>query len=162
MRQKLREIWQRTTTAIEKAQVKQQKAANNRRRAAEYAVGEKLWLLTAHFHLRGDKELDRSMKFSAEFIGPFTIIGVKERNAYKLELPPKFQMHDVVNISRLKRFVDGTDQFPSREVEEWRPSGEVVRDANGELEWEVERIIARRGGSEKPTILSEVERVHVV
>ena len=54
-----------------------------------------------------------------------------------------------MNIRRLKKFVDGSQQFPSREVEQWKPSGEVVRDANGQLEFEVEQILAQRGKTKK-------------
>jgi hypothetical protein len=153
LQQKMKEAWERATKSIERAQIRQQKSANKKRRAVEYSVGDKVWLSTAHIQLRGDKELERTMKFSAKFIGPFEILEVKNANAYKLKLPEKFQMHAVVNVDRLKKFVDGTDQFPSREVEEWRPSGEVVRDANGELEWEVERIIAQRGSERNRSYL---------
>jgi hypothetical protein len=153
LQQKMKEVWKRATTAMEKAQVRQQTSSNKNRREVVYSVGEKVWLSTAHIHLRANKELDRTMKFSAKYIGPFEIIEVKNANAYKLKLPDKFQMHAVVNVERLKKFVDGTDQFPTREVEEWRPSGEVVRDANGELEWEVERVIAQRGNERNRSYL---------
>jgi len=49
-----------------------------------------------------------------------------------------------VNISKLKRFVDGGETFPDREVEDVRPKGEI-RDDNNEQEWEVEKILAERG-----------------
>ena len=58
-------------------------------------------------------------------------------------------MHAVVNVERLKRYVDGADQIPDREVDDWRPSGEKVEDENGELEWEVDKIVAQRGGERK-------------
>ena len=90
---------------------------------------------------------------SITFIGPFTISQVVNPNAYRLELPESFGIHPTVNISRLKRFVDGSLQFPSREVEEWRPTGEKVRDENGELEFEVERILAQRGGGKRRQFL---------
>jgi hypothetical protein len=149
LHQQLEEVWKRATTSLEKAQARQKKAADLKRRAVEYQVGDKVLLSTAEIKLIGTKELNRSVKFESKFIGPFVISEVKNRNAYRLELPDKFKIHPVVNISRLKKWNDGSDQFPSREVEEWRPSGEVVRDANGELEWEVERILAEKGGARK-------------
>jgi hypothetical protein len=54
-------------------------------------------------------------------------------------------MHPVVNITRLKQYVDGQQQFPSREVEDGRMDGEVVLDDNGQKEWEVEKVLAQRG-----------------
>ena len=153
LQQRMKKVWEKATKSIERAQQRQQKSVNKKRRAVEYSVGDKVWLSTAHIHLKGDKELERTMKFSAKFIGPFEVIEVKNANAYKLKLPDSFQMHAVVNVERLKKYVDGTDQFPSREVEHWRPSGEPVRDANGELEWEVERIIAQRGNERNRSYL---------
>ena len=145
LQQKLQDGWERATTSMKKAQERQKTSADKKRRAVEYQVGDKVWLSTEKIVLRGNKQLDRSMKFGAKFIGPFEVVEVKNRNAYRLQLPESFKMHPVVNVERLKKYVDGEEQFPSREVEEWRPSGEVVRDANGQLEWEVERIIAQRG-----------------
>jgi hypothetical protein len=54
-------------------------------------------------------------------------------------------MHSTVNITRLKQYVDGAQQFPSREVEVWGPDGQVVLDDNGAKEWEVEEVLAQRG-----------------
>jgi hypothetical protein len=54
----------------------------------------------------------------------------------------------VVNISRLKRFNDGQERFPDREVEDVRP-GPVMRDENEEQEWEVEKVLAQRGSARK-------------
>ena len=66
-------------------------------------------------------------------------------NAYTLKLPPKMQIHPTVNISRLRRYVAGEEQFPDRYVEDFRPAA-VVQDENGEVtEWEVEAILAERG-----------------
>ena len=72
---------------MEKAQERQKKSADKRRRAVEYNVGDKVWLSTAHILLQGNKELDRSMKFGAKFIGPFEVVEVKNTNAYRLKLP---------------------------------------------------------------------------
>ena len=116
-------------------------------------MGDKVLLATEHIRMVGAKELKRSVKFAARFIGPFTVSQVVNPNAYRLELPDSFGIHPTVNISRLKKFVDGSHQFPSREVEEWRPTGEKVRDANGELEFEVDRILAQRGVGKKQQFL---------
>jgi len=102
-------------------------------------------LSTANIKMIGKKELKRSVKFTAKYIGPFDVIAVINPNAYKLDLPEQFKMHPTVNISHLRRYVDGSAQFPDREVEDWRPAGEKVRDANGELEYEVQKIMAHRG-----------------
>jgi hypothetical protein len=150
---RMRKVWEKATRSIEQAKARQKKAANSKRRAAEYQVGDEVLLSTENIQMVGANEFKRSVKFAAKFIGPFKVSQVVNANAYRLELPDKFGIHPVVNISRLKKFVNGAQQFPSREVEEWRPSGEVVRDANGELEFEVDRILAQRGGQKRKQYL---------
>ena len=88
------------------------------------------------------------MKFAEKFIGPYTIQKVVNANAYTLELPEQFQMHPTVNVTQLKRYVDGSSQFPSRKVKQTRPKA-VVLDDNGTGVWEVEKILAERGEGKK-------------
>jgi len=145
MAAKMKRIWDGTVRKMDAAKSRQKEAADKKRSEAAFAVGDKVLLSTANVRMVGAKELKRSVKFSAKFIGPFNVIAVINPNAYKLELPDNFKMHPTVNISHLRRYVDGAAQFPDREVENWRPSGEKVRDANGELEYEVEKIMAQRG-----------------
>ena len=80
-------------------------------------------LSTENIRLVGSKELKRTVKFAARYIGPFRVEAVVNANAYKLELPATFQMHPTVNITRLKRMWMEQQQFPSREVEMWQPDG---------------------------------------
>ena len=72
------------------------------------------------------------------------------------------QIHPTVNVSRLKRFEDGAAKFPSREVEEWRPKGVAIVDANGQMEWEVEKVLAVRGGRKEAGVFGEMEGIPVV
>lgn len=142
---KLTELWRRATKNLEQAQERQRKAANAKRRKGGFSVGDQVMLSTEHIKLAGSKQLRRAVKFAARYIGPFRVEAVVNANAYRLELPPRFEMHPTVNITRLKPYVDGQQQFPSREAEVWRPDGEVVLDDNGAKEWEVERVLAQRG-----------------
>jgi hypothetical protein len=143
---RMQKVWKEATTKLEAAKSRQKKNADRKRSEEEFKVGDKVLLSTEHIKLVGAKELQRSVKFGAKFIGPFPIEKVVNANAYKLTLPPKFGMHSTVNISQLRRFVDGQQRFPDREVEDWRPDGiKVVRDANGQLEFEVEKVLAQRG-----------------
>jgi hypothetical protein len=142
---RMQEVWKEASKRLVAAKERQKKVADKKRRESEFKVGDKVLLSTENIRMIGAAELKRSVKFSAKFIGPFRIVAVINANAYKLELPEKFSMHPTVNVSRLRRFVDGAEQFPDREVENWRPTGQKVRDANGEIEFEVEKIIAQRG-----------------
>ena len=146
---RMKQLWEESQKAMGAAKSRQKQDADKKRRALEFTVGDKVLLSTAHIRLKGAKELQRSVKFAAKFIGPFPVVRVVNANAYELKLPDSFNMHAVVNVERLKRYVDGADQFPDREVDDWRPSGEKVEDENGELEWEVDKIVAQRGGERK-------------
>lgn len=149
----IRKVWQDATARIQLAQQRQKKGADARRRSEKFQVGDRVLLSTENINVVGSKEMKRSVKFAAKYIGPFPIIRVVNDNAYKLQLPVNFKIHPTINVSRLKRFVDGSDQFPDREVEDDEPEGEIIRDANGELEWEVERILAQRGRESKQQYL---------
>lgn len=127
--------------AIEKAQERQRKYADQHRRDVTFAVGDKVLLSTDHLQLVGDR---RTPKFSERFIGPFDIQRVVGRNAYELKLPSSLQIHPVLNISRLKAYRDGFEAYPSRPQPHPRPPPETV-DADGSEEYEVEKILARRG-----------------
>lgn len=127
--------------AIEKAQERQRKYADQHRRDVTFAVGDKVLLSTDHLQLVGDR---RTPKFSERFIGPFPIQRVVGPNAYQLELPSSLQIHPVLNISRLKEYRDGFEAFPARPQPHPRPPPETVEE-DGSEEYEVEKILARRG-----------------
>ena len=145
LHERMGKLWEQATKNLERAQQRQQKAANAKRRKGGFNVGDRVMLSTENIKLVGSKELGRAVKFAGRYIGPFRVEQVVNANAYRLELPPTFQMHPVVNITRLKQYVDGQQQFPSREVEDGRMDGEVVLDDNGQKEWEVEKVLAQRG-----------------
>ncbi len=142
---RLREVWDTARKQIEKSQQRQKRNADESRRKEEFKVGDQVMLSTEELRLIGSKELMRSVKFLPKYIGPFRVISVRNRNAYKLELPPKFEIHPTVNISRLKRYVDGEQQFPDRVVVDFKPPADRIGHANGEEEWEVEAILGERG-----------------
>ena len=146
MKNKFDRIWSAARKGMEKAQQQQKKNADEHRREEQFAVGDKVLLSTTEIRMIGTKELRKAVKFLPKFIGPFSIKRVMNANAYELELPPKLQIHPTVNISRLRRYVDGGEQFPDRHVEVYRPPATIVRDKNEEkVEWEVERILGQRG-----------------
>ena len=150
---RLKGIWEKATEQIGRAKQRQEVNANRERREESFAVGDKVMLSTEEMKLVGTRELNRSVQFLPKYIGPFPIIRVKNRNAYELQLPPKFQMEPVVNITRLKRYVDGEEMFPDREKEDTRV-GEELEDANGGgMEWEVEAILGERGTGERKQFL---------
>ena len=118
------------------AQERQKKFADQHRRDVTYRVGDQVLLSTANL-----AHTDRAPKLMARFIGPFPVVRVVSDTAYELKLPHPMRIHPVFHCSKLKKYVDGSAQFPSRQQVE-RPPPVVVD--SGEEEYEVEQVIATR------------------
>ena len=153
----LLQLWDRARQRILKAQARQKEAADKRRRPESFAVGDQVLLSTDNIRTVGATELQQAVKFGPRFIGPFTVERVVNRNAYRLELPPSFKLHPTVNVSRLRRYVDGGGEFVSRQDEHWKPPPVPVLDANGQREWVVKRVLAQRGPVRRRQYLVEWE-----
>jgi hypothetical protein len=131
---------EKARTAIEKAQQRQSKYADQHRRDVKLNVGDQVLLSTKHLKLVGADK--RTPKFACQFLGPFKVKRVVNPNAYELDLPPAMRIHPVLNVSRLKVYRDGTSTFPSRPIPNHRPPPEVK---DGEEQYEVESVLAKRG-----------------
>ena len=70
-----------------------------------------------------------------------------------MTLPPRLGLlHPTFNVSKLKKHRDGRIAFPDRPQPFNRPPPVAVAESNGEVEWVVERIVAKstsRRGEEK-------------
>ncbi len=99
--------------------------ANPKRRAVEHAVGDKVWLSSAHLPLKSG-----TRKLSSRWAGPFPVLERIGQAAYRLELPLSWRMHPVFHVSQLKAVVGS-------------PQGEqaVPLEGGGEEEYEVERVL---------------------
>jgi hypothetical protein len=131
------------------AQQRQSKHANRRRREVVFKVGDQVLLSTAHLKLLGGG--DRAAKFTYKYIGPFKIKRVVNNNAYELDLPPQLQIHPVLNVSRLKAYHDGREEFPLRTRVDTRPPP-AANTSDGD-EYEVESILAKRGSGARAQYL---------
>ena len=122
-------------TNLERAQRRMANAVNRSRRSEQYKIGDEVVLSTTNLrnycpHLPA--------KLRARWVGPFTISRVVSPVAYKVDLPPGWQIHPVFHIDRLKRYVHSEEFL--REVEP--PPPVLVED---HLEYEVEDLIRHRG-----------------
>ena len=87
-----------------------EKSANRRRRKApDFATVQKVWLLRCFISTsRPFSKLD------VRRLGPFNIIGQVGTSAFRLDLPPSMQVHDVFHVSLLELHVP--NPFPGRAV----------------------------------------------
>ena len=99
-------------------------------------------LSTEHLQLKIDQQTPKLMP---KQIGPFSITQVISPVAYRLQLPPTLSAkHSSFHVSKLSPYVDGSISFPLRSSSASlsRPLPELS--ADGEQEWAVEEIIAKR------------------
>ena len=73
-----------------------------------------------------------SAKMKPHFVGPFCILRAVGPNAFELELPITMKVHPVFNVSLLRLYHGA-----------YSPPGPII--VEGEVEYEVDRIIRHRG-----------------
>ncbi len=61
-----------------------------------YAPGEKVWLNSKYIKTK------RNRKLEPKFFGPFRVLHLVGKQAYKLELSKKWKIHNVFHMSLLK------------------------------------------------------------
>ena len=62
-----------------------------------YALGKKVWLNSKYIRTK------RNRKLEAKFFGRFRVLYSVKKQAYKLELPKKWRVHDVFDVSLLEQ-----------------------------------------------------------
>ena len=77
------------------------------------AVGEKIWLNSKYIKTK------RNRKLEAKFFGPFRVLHLVGKQAYKLELPKKWRIHNVFHVSLLEQ--DTTRKGREFSVPEFKP-----------------------------------------
>ena len=126
------------------AQARQKRLADQHRRLLQLKPGDQVLLATEGLRLRSGTH-----KLTGRYIGPFSVIACVNNNAVTLQLPPLLgALHPTVNITRLKLCRDGRAPFPSRPTRAEQPPA-VVTDTNGVPSYEVEAVLAQRGGSSR-------------
>ena len=123
------------------AQDRQSRYADQHRRDVVFKAGDRVLLSVEHLKVVGD---GRSPKLHSKYIGPFAITRVVGSNAYELDLPPTMRIHPVLNISRLKKYHDGSVTHPHRSLPNSRPPPECLNEDGREM-YEAERILEQRG-----------------
>lgn len=148
--QRWRAALQQARSNTEVAQQRQAHYADQHRRPASFAVGDRVMLATKHIQLLGDAK--RTRKLTSPFIGPYLVKRVINDNAYELQLPATLRIHPTINISQLKAYHDGSDAFPFRPQPHSRPEP-VSNEDNGAPSYDVERILDKRSSRRRTQYL---------
>jgi hypothetical protein len=96
-----------TKLNIEKMNEKYHIAASKGRKEVKHESGDLVWL-----HLRKERFLEfRKSKLMSRAASPFKILAKINDNAYKLELPLKFEVNPSFNISDLRPYMGEEDEM---------------------------------------------------
>ena len=79
------------------AQELQKQTHNKGVKPRSYAPGDKVWLNSKYIKTK------RNQKLEAKFFGPFRVLYPVGKQAYKLELPKRWRIHDVFHVSLLEQ-----------------------------------------------------------
>lgn len=113
------------------AQAAQKKQADKHRREADFEPGQ--WVMVT----KGKWQTNRpSDKLDNPMAGPFKIVK-RKGHSYLLDLPAGWKIHPVFTADRLRKAP--SDPLPGQEL-----SQEPPIEVDGELEWQVVRIVASR------------------
>ena len=93
----LRELMIVCQENLHHAQELQKRAHNKGVKPRSYAPGEKVWLNSRYIKTK------RKRKLEAKFFGPFRVLHPVGKQAYKLELPKKWRIHDIFHVSLLEQ-----------------------------------------------------------
>lgn len=96
-------ILQEATLAIQKAQARYTKQANKTRKNIEFKLHEFVWLRIEKRRLKNSKKHPK-VKLAPHFYGPFKIIQVLNPNAYRLDIPLHWHIHNSFHVSLLRIF----------------------------------------------------------
>ncbi len=97
-----------------------------------YALGEKVWLNSKYIKTKRNKKLE------SKFFGPFRVLHAVGKQAYKLELPTKWKIHDVFHVSLLEQDTTRKGQVDKALPE---PEKEFEFEAGENKKYEVKAII---------------------
>src|SRR5712672_3289395 len=98
----------------------------------EFVIGQQVWLEGKNIKRPYD-----SPKLSPKRYGPFEVVAKISNVAYRLNIPPTWQIHDVFHMSLLTPYKE-TVEHGKNFLE---PPPDIIE---GEEEWEVEQILAKR------------------
>jgi hypothetical protein len=130
--------------ALRRAKDQQRNWLQQRRRVVVYEVGDCVLLATKHLKVKTP-----SFKLTSRFIGPFSITEVGS-NTVTLQLPKHIQIHPTVNVAAVRPYYHRPEGLGGE-------AGAAVVEVDGETQYLVETILARRGKGNKRMYLVKWE-----
>ena len=125
----------RARDALARAQARQARAYNAGRRDEEFEEGDEVLLNPHSLDLVDVQGTGR--KLLQRRIGPFRVTEKINPVVYRLDLPPEYKLHPVVNIQHLMKY----NRAPE---DNERPTLPDLRELSVEEEYEVEKIVGHR------------------
>ncbi len=122
-------------THLVAAQKRAKQQVDKSRRSENFVEGDQVYLSTRNLRTFATHI---PTKLRRRWVGPFRVTRVISPVAYRLDLPPGWQIHPTFHISSLKRYI----RHPEFEREVAPPPPTLV---DGELEYEAETILRHKG-----------------
>ena len=94
---RIRTLWKTARENSQKSVVKQARLYNKKHRPLEFDVGDRFLLSTRNLAMK-----NIPAKLRSRFCGPFVVTERIGQQAYRLEIPTNWLVHDVFQVSLLK------------------------------------------------------------
>jgi len=132
---RMKKVQREAKAVLAKVQKDMRKYADRHRvEAMEYKVRD--LVLLSMWDLKWQMVGQCSEKLIEQSVGSYRMKAIISSNVIELDLPTTVKIHPVVNVSRIKRYIDQVDGQRKRV-----PQPVIIE---GEEEWEVEKILNKR------------------
>jgi hypothetical protein len=127
---RLHDSWAQAKDNMARSQQRYTRQANKHRRAVDFGVKDKVWVMTKHW--KNDRP---SRKLAQQMDGPYEILE-QVGHSFKLKLPESIKVHPVFHAEKLRK--DPGNPLPGQSNPEYPP----LQVQDGETEYEVQQVLA--------------------